>query len=267
MSQEPGGIGATIDRSSPLPFYSQLKQIIVAEIGRQGLAPGDRFMGDHELCERYDVSRTVVRQALAELEAEGVVDRVKGRGTFIAPKKTDEGLVRSLTGLYQDVAQRGSSLRSEVRRQEVVPADDQVAATLGIALSTPVIIVERLRFVDDEPWVLTITHVPEASAPGLVHDDLTEQSLYLLLQNSYGLEIASGKRTVEASIASTRLARDLGINKGDPILVLRSVVFDSTGKPVEMFVAYHRGDRSRFEVALGAPAGDASTPLRVFASQ
>lgn len=256
-------MSAKIDRTSPLPFYSQLKQIIVTEIAAQGLEPGDRFMGDHELCAAYDVSRTVVRQALSELEAEGVVERIKGRGTFIAQHKIDAGLVQSLTGLYQDVTDRGSRLVSQVRRLEVVPADDQVAAALDIPVETPVIAIERLRFVDTEPWVLTHTHIPFESAPGLLQDDLREQSLYGLLATKYGMAIAYGRRTVEAAVANASLAKNLGIRQGDPVLVLRSVVYGADNRPLEMFVAFHRGDRSRFEVNLGAAPGEELTPMRI----
>ena len=124
---------AAIDRSSPLPFYYQLKQILLADLRARDLAPGTRLPGDHELCGSYDVSRTVVRQALAELETEGVIERVKGRGTFVAQRRTAERLVQSLTGLFEDVAARGGHLRSDVRRQEVVPADGQIADQLQLS--------------------------------------------------------------------------------------------------------------------------------------
>ena len=88
-TSRPAGRGARrIDRRSPLPFYHQLKQILLADLRERDLAPGARLPGDHELCGTYDVSRTVVRQALAELETEGVIERVKGRGTFVPPRKT-----------------------------------------------------------------------------------------------------------------------------------------------------------------------------------
>src|ERR1035437_4333614 len=105
-----------IDRSSPVPFYYQVKQLLVADLESRALSPGDRLSGDHELCDTYGVSRTVVRQALSELETEGIIERLKGRGTFVAPPKTTEGLVQTLTGLYEDVAARGAQLRSDVRR-------------------------------------------------------------------------------------------------------------------------------------------------------
>lgn len=239
-----------IDRASPLPFYFQLKQIILADISERGLAPGDRLSGDNELTVRYDVSRTVVRQALGELETEGTVQRIKGRGTFVAPRKTSERLVQSLTGLYEDVQARGSQLRSEVRRLEVVPADEQVAGQLQIEIGAPVTVVERLRFVDEEPWALVIGHLPRDVAPGLVEEDLSSQSLYALLEQKYGVALRHGGRSVEASVASAEMAHSLGVDEGDPVLVLRSTVFDEHDVPVEMFVAYHRGDRSRFEVHL-----------------
>ena len=238
-----------IDRTSPLPFYHQLKQILLTDLRVSNLAAGDRLPGDHELCDSFNVSRTVVRQALAELETEGVIVRVKGRGTFVAPQKTSEHLVQSLTGLYEDVAARGSHLRSEVRRQEVVPADQQIATGLGLPPGASVVVIERLRFVDDEPWVLVTTYLPLDVAPGLVDDDLTDQSLYALLEHRYKVHLTHGRRGVEAAAASDNLAAALHIKPGDPVLVLRSTSH-SGERPVEMFVAYHRGDRSRFEVTL-----------------
>ena len=252
-----------IDRASPLPFYHQLKQIILSDISDRGLASGDRLPGDHELSARYDVSRTVVRQALSELETEGVIERIKGRGTYVAPQKTGERLVQSLTGLYEDVEARGSHLRSRVLRLEVVPADEHVARELHLDIGASVIVLERLRFVDDEPWALVVGHLPLDVAPGLLEEDLSQQSLYALLEQKYDVELRHGQRGVEASVASATQAGHLGIGEGDAVLVLRSTVYGRDERPVEMFVAYHRGDRSRFEVALTrSPAAQApSQPL------
>lgn len=255
-----------IDRTSLLPFYYQLKQILLADLRERGLPPGERLPGDHELCHTYAVSRTVVRQALAELETEGVIERVKGRGTFVAQARTSEHLVQSLTGLYEDVAARGSQLRSEVRRQEVVPADEQIAGQLDLQPGDSVTVIERLRFVDAEPWVLVTTYLPHDLAPGLVDEDLTDQSLYALLEHRYGVTLTHGRRRVEAAVAGDTLAQALGIRPGDPVLVLRSTSHAGE-RAVEMFVAYHRGDRSRFEVTLNrtrlTEKGAADSPLEL----
>lgn len=239
-----------IDRSSPLPYYFQLKQILLDHIHGEDLGPGDRLPGDFALCETYGVSRTVVRQALAELEVEGVVTRSKGRGTFVTEYPTGQGLIASLTGLYEDVTALGLTVRSEVKKIGVAPADDAVASLLELRLGDPVVHIERLRLVDGEPWVYAVTDIPASIVPGLENEDLAEQSLYALMESKYGIRIVRGRRGVEADLAGTRMARLLGVRRSDPLLVLRSVSVDADNVPVERFVAYHRADRSRFEVDL-----------------
>ena len=256
-------VGHVIDRESPLPYYHQLKQLFVEDIAARGLRSGDRLPGDHELCATYDVSRTVVRQALTELEYEGVIERIKGRGTYVASLKTSEGLVQSLTGLFEDVRARGGHLRSEVRRREIVPADDHVALALEIAVGDPVVEIERLRFVDGEPWTLNVTQLPASIGEPFLHEDLAETSLYELLEQKFGVRIVNGRRSVEAAIANKELAALLQIPVGAAVLVLRSVSRGEGGVPVERFVAFHRGDRSRFEVELERGQGGVHRPLMV----
>jgi GntR family transcriptional regulator len=252
----------TIDRSSAIPYYRQLKEILRADIEQRDLRPGTRLPGDHELCERYGVSRPVVRQALSELQYEGVLQRVKGRGTFVVPQLTSQSLVQSLTGLFDDVAAMGRRLRSEVRTLRVIAADPDVAARLELPAGTAVVEIERLRFVDDEPWVYAVSYVPAVLAPDLVDQDLREQSLYGLLERRYGLRLTRSRRAVEAHSATASLARDLGLPRHGPVLKLTNVTYGTDNRPVETFVAYHRGDRSRFEVEVErAPAGRAVPPL------
>ncbi|WP_151524017.1 GntR family transcriptional regulator [Serinicoccus kebangsaanensis] len=240
----------TIDRSASTPYYLQLKHILQDQVSSGLLRPGDQLEGEHDLGRRYGVSRPVVRQALAELHRENVLERVRGRGTFVAEPRTSQSLVQFVHGLYDDVAALGRTLRSEVRRFTVEPADHDLGLRLGVDLDTPVIALERLRFVDDEPWVYTISHVPFALAPDLLTHDLTRLSLYHLLQEVYGLQIERSDRVVEAQAADTELAKDLRIPPGGPVLKLTSVSFTTDGTPLETFVAYHRADRSRFEVSL-----------------
>ena len=92
-----------IDKNSPLPYYIQLKEILKGYIENGDWKTGSQIPSEPDLCEIFDISRTVVRQALKELTYEGLLVREKGRGTFVAEPKISEGLIQELTGFYQDM--------------------------------------------------------------------------------------------------------------------------------------------------------------------
>ena len=247
-----------IDRLAATPMYHQLKTRIIDDIASQGLHAGDILPGEHRLCEQFQVSRTVVRQALAQLEYQGVIERVKGKGTFVARQKVPESLVHTLTGLYEEVAARGGHVRSEVRRQEFIEADDDVADSLGVPPRSQVVVIERLRYVDEEPWSWTTTYLPHDIGLLVLQEDLRDQSLYALLAN-HGVRAVRGVRSAEAASADRAQAALLKVGIGRALLVLRSISYDENKQPMEYFIAYHRGDRSRFEFQLSASSATQST--------
>lgn len=252
-----------LDPVAPVPLHRQLRDRIAESLLTQGVGPGTMLPGEHALCQDFRVSRTVVRQALAQLEADGLVERVKGKGTFVARPRTPERLAHTLAGLYEEAAARGSVVHSIVRRLEWVTPERVIAEALAVPPGGQVLLLERLRLVDGEPWSLTTTWLPARLADAVLAADLASGSLYLVLRE-HGTSAQSGVRSVDAAVADPLLADLLGVRTGDPLLVLRSVSFDQYGEPMEVFSAYHRGDRSRFEFHLrGAPldpAGGSDSP-------
>jgi GntR family transcriptional regulator len=252
-----------IDRDSPIPYYHQLRQLLEAQIESGRLEVDAQLPGEHALCEAYGVSRTVVRQALSDLESSGLVVRRKGKGTFVAAPKTPEGLVQSLQGLYDDVRARGQELHSRVLRLAADRPTPAIARLLRLEPGEDVVVLERVRYVEGEPWVATVTHLPLALAEPLLEMDMTRRSLYRTLEEDFGLRLLAAQRTVEAARAGETLARHLGISEGSPVLLLKSLTLLDDGRPVEYFVAWHRGDRSRFEVHLESSTVAAAPPAVV----
>jgi GntR family transcriptional regulator len=251
MSVPPQGL----DRSSPIPYYFQLQQILRELIEQGELTEDERLPGENQLCESFEVSRTVVRQALGELENEGLVERHKGRGTFVAKKKLPDFLVQKLTGLYEEALVHGRRIQSTVRKLERVPAGGPIARELALVEGDPVILLDRIRYIDGELWTANTTYLPYELCPELLDEDMTRQSLYELLENRYRITIATAKRSVEAILASTSIAKALGIGEGAAVLVLRSISFTDDGRPVEYFVSYYPGEKSLFEVTLSRRSG------------
>lgn len=240
----------TINLNSPVPYYAQVKEALKESLSSGEFKPGDQLPGESDLCAIFKVSRTVIRQALDELEYEGLILRRKGKGTFVAEPKIVESLAQKLTGFYQDMSAQGFPPTSRILRQAQAPANSKVAGMLGLEQAAPVIEIERLRFVYDEPLVLVTTYLPYALCRELLALDLTRQSLYAVLEGQLGLVIARGHRFFEAVAASPYEADLLQVEVGSPLMRMESVSYLEDGTPLEYYHALHRGDRSRFEAEL-----------------
>ena len=253
----------SIDFSSNIPYYIQLIELLKDKIAHGDWKPGDQILSEPELCDVYGVSRTVVRQALREIELDGLVVRKKGKGTFVAEPKIDESLAQKLTGFYHDMIERGLNPITHVLRQSVIPAPKKVVEFMQLENNVDVIELHRLRFVNDEPIVLVTSYLPYDLCPQVAKADFTSQSLYEFLDHQCGLMIASGIRYIEAVPANDFEAELLQVDVGAPLIQLDSVSYLEDGTPVEYYHALHRGDRSRFEVKLVRvrELGDIREPL------
>ncbi len=239
-----------INKTSPIPYYVQLKEILLRYIEINQVKSGEQLPGEHDLCKIFDLSRTVIRQTLSVLEQEGVIIRKKGKGAFIASRKITESLIQRLTGFHQDMTERGVTPISKVLMQKVIPANDLISEKLKIAHGSPVLVIERLRYINDEPIVLVTTFLPYQMCMGIENEDLTNQSLYELLEKKQNIIIARGERTIEAVIPTKEQCQLLSINKNIPLIKLESISYLSSGTPIEYYYAYHRGDKSQFKVEL-----------------
>jgi len=243
-------LNPSINFYSHIPYYIQLMDLLKDQILNKKWQPGEQILGEQDLCDTYGISRTVVRQALRELELEGVINRRKGKGTYISEPKISEGLIQNLTGFYQDMVERGLKPVTQVLHQNVVKATEKVSQFLGIEPGTEVVDIQRLRFINDEPIQLVTTYIPYKVFPPLATADLTNRSLYEFIEKEGGIFLTRGRRYIEAVLANETEALLLGIERGAPLLMLDSVSYIETGQPIEYYHALHRGDRSRFEVEL-----------------
>lgn len=241
-------IDYSIDRTSYIPLYVQVVEALRQHI--DVAQPGDQLPGETDLCKDFDVSRTVIRQALSTLEKEGLIIKEKGIGTFVAQPKLRQSWFQKLIGFHQNYEEQGYRTRSQVLQQELVPASSKLAEKLQIEIGDDLTLIKRLRFVDDEPIAIVTAHLPYAMFPKLLHVDLTEQSLYRYLETEYGIEIARGHRTFEAVLADENEAELLNIDEGAALLLLDSISYLADGTPFEHYKAVHRGDRSRFELEV-----------------
>lgn len=240
----------------PVPKYFYVKEVMLERIVNGVWAQGGLIPSEPELCQEFGVSRITVRRAISELVHEGRLRTVQGKGTFVSAPKLPEHFVQRAFGIYEDMARRGLHLKTEVLRQEIIPAPARVAEHLGILEGTRVHILVRVRSVNDEKILVSTTYIPEALCPDLVSQDLTDRSLYQLLQERYNLKIARGTRSLEAIAAKQWEARQLDIALGSPLLLLDTTAFLPDGRAFEYSQALHNGDLARVEVEFFPPSAD-----------
>ena len=238
-----------IDRFSPTPYYYQLQEILQTWIEENGIPPHTQIFSEAELCERFGVSRTVVRQALLGLERNGLVYRAKGRGSFVAPPKLRQQITE-LTSFTQDMRECGVRPASHVLRQEMHPVGAAIAQRLQIPPQTSVFCLERVRLANDEPLALETAYLSFDGCEGLLKEGFENQSLYAVLAIRYGITPFQAEQEHEASIAHPREAKLLNLQPGDPVMHICRVTYDTDGHPFEVTQCVYRGDKYRFVALL-----------------
>jgi GntR family transcriptional regulator len=241
-----------IDVRSFEPYYQQLKRILIGDIERNH-GEGDLLPSESELCRQYSVSRTVVRQALGELENEGMVLKVKGKGTYVTGRKLNTSFVQHSLGFYESMLRSGHRVRSRTLALRTEPSGVAQAGLVEIPVGDEVVVFDRVRSVDDRPVQVVRTVLPARMFPGLAGLDMTDRSLYQVLRESYGVRPSSGHRAIDAIALNTEDAHELRAPVGQPALRIESVTRSAEGAVFEYYVAIYRGDAFRFEFEVTSP--------------
>ncbi|MEV0628113.1 GntR family transcriptional regulator [Nonomuraea wenchangensis] len=241
---------AHIDPDSPVPKYFQLREILLDLIDSNELSIGAAIPSERELCQRFGLSRMTVRQAVDHLVSEGRLHRVPGKGTFVARPKIE--LALQLTSFSDDMRARGMVPGSRDLDRRVVRASAHLAKELGIQPGEEVHFIERLRTADGEPLSIERAHIPVKLAPGLAEHDLSDKSLYELLESRYGLVMDAGELTIDGGIADPSDADLLKLPRGGAVLLLQRRSF-SGGVCAELGVSTYRADRYQLRTMLETP--------------
>jgi GntR family transcriptional regulator len=241
--------GAHIDRRLVVPYYRQLRDILARRMDSEWV-PGGRLPSESEICRAYGVSRTVVRQALDDLDGEGLLFRVKGKGTFITQRKVNATFVQQPVGFHASMTAQGYTVGSHVLALGAAKATPLLAKLLDLAIGAPVVQLDRVRTLDELPIQVERTYLPHRLVPGFETIDMENRSLYATLEERYGIRPTSWNRTFEVVPMSRGDADRLGVKPGSPALSMSSLSRTADGVAVEYDLAVYRGDRARFEITF-----------------
>lgn len=230
-------------RAADAPPYHRVKHYLKAALSEGRWRPGELMPSESALVAQFGVSRMTVNRALRELQAEGLVERVQGVGTFAAALHRVSSTL-TIRDLHEEIEARGQRHHADVQLKREERAPPALAAQLGLAAGAPVFHSLIVHHANGVALQCEDRYVNPACAPGYLGVDFTRTT-----PTRYLLEVAplwQAQYTIEASAPTEQEARLLGIARAEPCLVVvRRTV--SRGVPITLARLVHPGARYQLE--------------------
>lgn len=238
-----------LDRHSVIPLYYQIQQRLLQQIRSGELKAGASVPSEQEIAARLGVSRMTARQALKSLCDLGITYSQRGKGTFVSASKLEKN-IRQVLSFTEEMSARGLRPRSKVLCFEVVPADEEIAAALQVTAGEPLFKLRRIRLADASPMGVECSYIQQRLCPDLLQSFDPSRSLYQVLSQRYGIQLAVADEVIEASLANGEEARLLRVSKGSPVFIFTRTSSMQSGQPVEHVKSTYRADRYKISQRL-----------------
>ena len=240
-------LSSRLTLNSDIPLYTQLVGIIKRNISAGNLPVGALLPSETELCRALSISRNTVRQAIGELEDEGLVVRKRGKGTFVADPNTNRRGVRY--SFTTEVSSMGKVPSSTLVEFDVIVPPRAICQKMELKEGTQVYCFTRVRNVDGEPLILETSYYPQFIYPNLTREMVETHSFYSLLYH-VGIVPFSTDDSYEAIQLDGPRATLLGVDSGSSAFYHQRRTKTEDGRIYEYTRSYIRGDRMRLDVHM-----------------
>ena len=236
---------------SDVPLYAKISRILKEEIASGFYKVGDLLPSEEELERRFGASRTTIRNALGELEREGLVLRRRGKGTIVQEPKAAQNM-NVISSFTETLREKGVQVGTGIVTIELIPAPPRVLAALGLEKGEKVYLVQRTRLANGVPVAFMTNYLLARVVPGLEgkKEALREVGLYQLLEKEYGLVLKRAVETIEAYLSGPLEADILQIPEKVPLFHTVRITYLEDGTPFEMVISIIRADKYEYKVYL-----------------
>jgi len=230
-----------VDKDGPTPVYHQIAEQIRRLVREGTLPPGTQLPPERVVCEHVNVSKMTLRQAYGLLEREGLIESRRGVGTVVCRPRVDKKLPEMLS-FSEEMAGRGQSASSRLLSFAVTDPSFAAREFLNLSEQQKVYEIQRLRMADGQPIAIERVELPAAWLPNLERYNLEERSLYRVLEEHYGIRLASCREEISAVIPDRNQRKLLGIDRPLALLVIKRQSYAANASPLELSVTAYRGD-------------------------
>lgn len=251
-SSTPAGTAAEAKSASGRHSASaRAAQALRQRLAARSWSAGDRLPSEPALAEELGVSRVSIRAALAELQSEGLVSRRHGSGTYVNSIRPLVSSLHRNIGSDQLIRSRGHASGIAGMSWQQIPADENIAERLQIAVGDPIIDLYRVRTSDDVPVTVEHDYFPASLLP---HETISlGPSLYAFLSDVCGIDVAFGIATLEPAVVGAALAGVFGVPANELCLIIRQVDYDRNENPVSYSVEHHLASAFDFQLIRQGP--------------
>jgi len=239
---------SNLHRQPALPLYERIKGALREGILNGHYAPASLLPSEAALGAHFNASRITVRQALADLQNEGLIFRRHGKGSFVSQPKAFQN-VTALQGFAEAMSQ-GHAIRNRVLKLQTVPAPTDVAQALQLAPDTAVTELHRVRLLDQVPVSLEVTWLPDALGSIVARADLVTRDVFLVLEQDAGVALGHATLALDAALADHATATALDTGAGAALLRVERLTHDAQGTPIDFERLYFRGDAFQYRLRL-----------------
>lgn len=229
-------------------MYLQLFDDLVKKIEDETYSEHDKLPSERELCDIYELSRITVRQALQELEREGYIYKLHGKGTFVAPKSYTQDLIK-LYSFTEEMKKLGKTPTTKVLLFNDMEIDEHLASKMDLEPNDEVFKIVRLRLADDEPLMYETTYLPKRIFQDLSATDLVQRPMYDIFNEDYHINVTRAKEQFSATLVRSEEAKHLNIPIDQPAMLIKRYAYFKN-ELIEYTVSIARGDKFNYTVEL-----------------
>lgn len=244
---------SSIDPHSSEQLYLQIRHLILRAIQTQELLPGQRIPSIAAIAAGAGVSRMTVRHALDALIADGWIDAVPGKGSFVTEKSRVVLDMHYLVGWSEELKMQGVEPATRLVDATIVSAALPAARALNVPVDTPLIRTVRVQYAEQTPLGVDTTCMIADRFPGFEALIAAEPaSISRILYHHYGVYLLRGAQFVEAIGTDRATSGLLGVPLGTPVLLVQRTTYTMGDIPVQFVQAIHRSELVRFKVELSS---------------
>lgn len=238
----------SIDKTLRVPVYNQLKQSFAQAIQEGVLKDGQQLPTEEEVCKAFDLSHFIIRHAYDDLAEEGLVKRIKGKGTFVASRPHYVASLMKLSALDKSIIMRGQSLTRNLQLTQIIQDDPQAYLALNLETNDNCFKIRSITLAQGYPLYQQVWYIPEAVFPKITRK-LNSSPRWLDSINQVQ-KIQQIKNYYTASIANKTDAANLEIEEDSAIFMVRSHLFNTQNHCVGFVITTYPGSTTTFEVSL-----------------